>query len=718
MSATDKIRRELLGEFQQCSKERLERVAIAWVALENEPAKAGERGALIMRELHTLKGEAKLMGFGTLSSLAHRFEDLIVSLERVAYRRASEFGDLALRAVDLLNLLALTDSTATSSPAVEELEGKLAAASAQLVTSTHPTVIATAPPPVQDLPRAGAPEPLTRDAFVRVDVATAHRLAEEASEIVLAHARYRHAAANLRASIEDLGSVAYALNRLRLPVPGPLGAIHERLTQLVDQLADDVHQGDLIARTLELDARRLRLVPIAPLFRNQARAVRELARDLGKRATLQIIDGGIAVDREVVERLGAPLVHLLRNALDHGLETPAARAAAGKPESGTITLTAERSGNEVLVIVEDDGAGVDLAAVRARAVARGIIDAKAELAEAELLGLLFAAGFSTREATTETSGRGVGLDVVKCQAESLGGAVRISSEHGRGTRFELRVPISVALSRALIVEENGRRFAIPHTAVDAVIGVDAGAIELIHTRRHIAYRGARIPIVELATALQLQATSVSTTTDLRALVIRHEEQRVAILVDAWHGDAEVVVKPLDALASSRAVIGACTLESGQVALVLSPAELVTKALGESPRVRAAAHVQQQREERRILLVEDSAITRTMVAQLLRMLGYNVAEAEDGARALRVLEDFNAEAVITDVEMPEIDGIELIKRLRADARWRSLPVIVLSTRGSNSDKQRAVIAGADAYLVKTEFSESALRDVLARHLAKG
>ena len=312
---------------------------------------------------------------------------------------------------------------------------------------------------------------------------------------------------------------------------------------------------------------------------------------------------------------------------------------------------------------------------------------------------------------------GVGLDVVKSQVESLGGSVRMASRRGRGTRFELRVPVSVALTRALIVADNGKLFAIPHAAVEAVIGVDANEVETIHTRRHLRFRNRWIPVVELAAALALPATSV-VSSDLRALVVRHEDQCVALLVDAWRGDTEVVIKPLGALAASRVAIGACTIDGGDVALVLSPAELVARSLGEVPRIRLAAHASARPAEQRVLLVEDSAITRTMIAQLLRMFGYQVAEAEDGMRALHALEEFSADVVITDVEMPQLDGIELIRRLRAEARWSEIPVIVLSTRGSADDKQRAVSAGADAYLVKTEFSESALREVLARHVERG
>ncbi|MDX2089741.1 MAG: response regulator [Kofleriaceae bacterium] len=704
MNVTEEIRRELLGEFRQAARERLERIGAAWVALESEgTASRKEHSVLILRELHTLKGEAKLMGYATVSQLAHNLEDLMVALERGAWRRAPAVGDLVLKSVDALG--AMVQLSAEEATARTDLETRL----------TTATKEATQTPVEQPAPAAGAPEPIGRDAFVRVDIATAQHLAEEASEAVVIQARYQHALTQLRMCSEELGAVMRARGRESLvPI---LGSVHAQLVQIIERLAEDIHAGETAVRTLELDARRLRLTSLAPLFRSHMRAVRELARDLGKQATLHIDDAGIAVDRQVVERLGAPLLHLLRNSVDHGLESPAARRAAGKPETGRINLTAERAGSDVVVAIEDDGGGVDVEAVRLRGIELGMLASGAVLDDRDVLGLLFTPGFSTRKRATETSGRGVGLDVVKTQIESLGGSVRMSTQRGQGTRFELRVPIDVALTRALIVVENGQAFAIPHLAVEAVLGVDGETIETIHTRRHIRHRDAWIPVVELAAALSLPAVAVSAEA-MRAVVVRHEEHSVALLVDAWRGDAEVVIKPLGELATTRYAIGACTIAGGEVALVLSPSELVARALGEVPRIRLAERTSRKAAEQKVLLVEDSAITRTMIAQLLRMLGYHVGEAEDGARALRTLEEFTPDVVITDVEMPQMDGIELIRRLRADQRWRGLPVVVLSTRGSTEDKQRAVAVGADAYLVKTEFSETALRDVLARHLGKG
>ncbi len=348
MNVTELVRRELLGEFRQSARERLDRISATWITLESDDGKRTEHGTVLLRELHTLKGEAKLMGYGQVSQLVHQLEDLVVTIDRAGFHRANEVGDLVLRTVDALGEQIARTPEEAGGVATAALEARLAAAKEQLGAAA----------PERPAPPAGAPEPASTEAFVRVDIATAHHLAEEASEAVIAQARYRHGIGNLRRAMDELAAFVERVPRIG-GLPG-LAAIHGRLAETVERLTDDVYEGDSTIRALELDSRRLRMVPLAPLFRTHMRAVRTLAQELGKKASLHTDDGGIAVDRQVVERLGAPLLHLLRNCVDHGLELPASRREHDKPETGRITVSAERAGGEVVVIVEDDGAGVDL----------------------------------------------------------------------------------------------------------------------------------------------------------------------------------------------------------------------------------------------------------------------------------------------------------------------------------------------------------------------
>ena len=675
MNPADRARQELLAEFQRTAADRIERIDAAWVALEGGQAAVGDE---LLRELHTLKGEARLMGFSEAALLLHAMEDLVLSARGKPAR--AEVGNALLAASDAVATLCRGGRAVDTAGLIGSLEG----------LSKHAEDSA-APQPIAP-PSAARPAEAPASDFARVDAQLAARLADGTGEAVLAHSRYAHLCVRLRET---------------------LGAMPPEVAALLDRLGDEIYDGAVAARELELAARTLRLVPLAPVLRRYVRAVRDLATQLGKPARAVVGDTDVAVDRRVVDALAEPLIHLVRNAIDHGLEAAAVRARAGKPAEGRIAISCERKAGGVVVVVEDDGGGVDLARVRQRGEALGM--ASRSISDAEAMALLFAPGFSTREHASETSGRGVGLDVVKRRIEALGGSVRISSVAGRGTRFELHMPISLALTRALVIESGGLLCAIPQAAVDGVLTVRAKDIEAVHTRRTILFRGERIALAELAAALEL--SSRPAVDPIHVVVVASEEQRVALEVDGWRGDAEILIRSLgDVIGRSDLASGACVLEGGELALVLNPARLTARALGEIPLVRRAAELEARRKRTQtILLAEDSAITRAMVARLLRMLGFDVCEAADGAEALRTLQTQDVDLLLTDVEMPNLDGIELITRVRALDHGRRLPIIVLSTRGSAEDKQRAMRAGADGYLVKTEFSEGVLRDALARQL---
>jgi chemotaxis protein histidine kinase CheA/ActR/RegA family two-component response regulator len=681
MNPSDRAQKELLEEFQRTAAERIERIDAAWVAMESGSS-APSVSEDLLRELHTLKGEARLMGFSEASLLLHAMEELVLSVR--GKPAGAEIGNA---------LLAASDAVATLCRGAAAVD--IAGLTSSLERLTKPSEGSAAAVSVAPLPaRPAEPSVSSREDFVRIEAALAARLADATGEAVLAHSRYAHLCVRLRDALGDVAPEAAAL---------------------LDRLGDELYSGSVAARELELSARTLRLVPLPPILRRYVRAVRDLSGELGKPARTAVSDADVAVDRRVVDALAEPLLHLVRNAVDHGLEPAAERARAGKPTEGRIALSCERRDGGVVVVVEDDGGGVDLDRVRRRGDTLGLVAAGRTLSDAEAMALLFAAGFSTRERASQTSGRGVGLDIVKRRIEALGGSVRVSSTRGRGTRFELHVPISLALTRALVIETGGLLCAIPQAAVEGVLTVRGADLEVVHQSRTLSFRGERVALAELSAALELPAGPARDS--IAAVVVRSEEQHVALAVDNWRGDAEILIRSLGELLShSDLASGACVLEGGELALVLNPARLVARALGEIPLVRRAAELDAQKSRTKsILLAEDSAITRAMVARLLRMLGYDVREAADGAQALRALEVQDVDLLLTDVEMPNVDGIELIRRVRAQDKLRRLPIIVLSTRGSAEDKQRALRAGADAYLVKTEFSEQVLRDALARQL---
>ncbi len=491
---------------------------------------------------------------------------------------------------------------------------------------------------------------------------------------------------------------------------------HKTTSQMratLDALVEEAEQRVDLTHRLEHRLRRLRMVPIRDLFARYVRTVRDLAQSQGKEVRTVLRDQGSRIDRQSLERLYEPLLHLVRNSVDHGIEDPKARVIAGKPPSGTIYLGAEHMGSFLRITVEDDGAGVDPERVRSAIVDQGMVEpaVAAAMGTEELLGTLFVAGFTTRSTTSELSGRGYGLDIVKWEIERLGGSVGISSALGRGTRIELRTPFSASATRVVRFRIRDSGFALPVSAVGSVLELAGRSTSEELGRKLVRIDDEWVPMVAAERAVF--GGSVSEPSHGFLILVHYSEIRVALVVSEPPAHAEVVIKPLgDVLDSVRLVTGAGILERDEIALILNPGELVSRAYG--TRV-ALAEPTTTKGPQRVLLVEDSAITRRMVAQILRSFGYQVLEAGNGLQGLDVALNTPIDLLLTDLDMPEMDGITMIKKVRAETRLEALPIVVLSTRGSEEDKRLASAAGADAYLTKNSFSEARLREILERQL---
>lgn len=716
---------ELREEFQCSAKEALRKLNLTWIELEKAPDNE-EVANDLLRRLHSLKGESKMLGFEHVSRVAHHTETLVITARKCGGNAISLVGDTVLAAVDAMELLVDVDAAApppvdvasllrqidktaaeinTGSSGAGASPGANAGASAEASAGASP---GASPGLASKLPHADA------DDYLHIKFATVNELAEASSELLLAQARFEH----LLHSLQHLDA---DLEGYHPRDPERFAPLKSRFGELVRALEDNTHENGLRARAYELQARQFRLVPIRPMLQKYIRAVRDLSSALHKKVELVINDRDIIIDKQVVERLAEPLLHLVRNAVDHGIESPNAREAARKPAQATLTISAEQGGGQVVLTVADDGAGVDTIKVRQRAMEVGMLgpEAAAALSEDAALALLFVSGFSTRDKVSETSGRGVGLDVVRKEVEAVGGTVRIRTVRGKGTTFELRVPVSVLMTRMLLIDCAGVQLALPSIATLGAQTRSATPLEHVDNRECVRFRGEPVPIVDLSSLIGCAAED-DTTSDLPLVLVQHEEKRVALSVSAWRGEGEFLVKPLDAFFSRvKMFSGACVLPDGGVALALNPAEVVLSALAAAPRLRDAYLQQRQRPRRpRIVLAEDSAITRSMLARILSSFGYDVREAENGRRAIEIFDAEGCELMLTDIEMPEMDGVELVRAVRSRAEGKRLPVIVLSGKGSDDDKRRAAEAGADAYLVKAEFSESSLRTTIASRLGRG
>jgi two-component system chemotaxis sensor kinase CheA/two-component system sensor histidine kinase and response regulator WspE len=425
-----------------------------------------------------------------------------------------------------------------------------------------------------------------------------------------------------------------------------------------------------------------------------------------------VVRGGeTGVDKSILLSLNDPMVHLLRNAIDHALEAPEAREAAGKPRAGRVVISARTEGDLLAVTVEDDGRGIDPERIRRRALEKGIVTEAqvAGLSSRALTDLIFTPGFTTREDVGELSGRGVGLDVVRRKVTELGGSVVVESRPGEGSRFTLRMPQSLSLMKVLLVRVDEDVYGIPAVDVESVGRLEPAAVTEVAGVRCVRHRERLVPVVALGPLLSLNGGPRARRPTVAFL--SHGADAAALVVDGLHGEREVAVKSCGAfLKGLRFVSGAAALEDGRVALLLSTPDLVQA----SRRAQgSAAGGARDRRRLRVLLVDDSAIARETEAALLRSLGHEVEEACDGEDGWRRLEAGDHDLLLTDVQMPELDGVDLTRRVKASPRLGRLPVVILSSLSAPEEQRRGLDAGADAYLVKGELDAELLAGTVER-----
>ena len=693
MGPREERRAALIAKFVDLGGERLANITALWLGLERAPGDE-EASAELLRELHTLKGEAKTVGYPQLSELAHRLETVVIDARDRGYRVPPATSDAVLGTIDVLGALL----RANPGEAPIEVAGVIARLDG--LTTLDPQEQVPLPAPSAEAP-APAKEPgqFGRELSVRVLASRISRISDVAGELLVEQGRIalgvRRALADLDQVAEGLGAGAAGLSGVRAVLAG---------------LDETTYQLGLNVNELEQTVRELRLVPVSTLLMPYSRMVRDLSRDQGKDAVLEVIGGEVEADKRVLEVLDEPLLHLLRNSIDHGLELPELRIASGKPAQGKLRVEVRYVGGALGMSVSDDGAGLDPVQLRARAVQRGFLTeaVASQLTDPQALDLIFLAGFSTRDQASALSGRGVGMDVVRRRVEQLGGRVRIESEKGVGLKIDIVAPISVSLTRALLLEVDGFKVALPSASIESIRTV----AELRTTSSH---EGSVLWVEdEPLSVASLDSLLLGRTRGAKplAMVVRNGARRFAVLIDKLGREANLLVRPLGPpLTGHRLVTGAAVLDSGEIALALDVSELllrhqgVASSAGRRPRARAA----------KVLVVDDSFIFLSTITDMVKALGHEVAVARNGAEALTVLADYPAALVVTDLQMPKLDGFGLIAALRKDARWASVPIVVMSTLGAAQDKQRAAEAGADAYIVKSDLSLAQVEEALGRFL---
>ena len=465
------------------------------------------------------------------------------------------------------------------------------------------------------------------------------------------------------------------------------------------------------------------MLPLALVLNTLPRAVRDLSRHFGKKVTFAVKGEQTTIDKRILEQIGDPLTHLLRNALDHGLETPDGRRNAGKPEVGTVRLEVKQEGAKVLVILEDDGRGIDSEILKKAALEKGLVDEKevAGWTEAQLLELVFLPGLSTSGLVTDISGRGVGLDVVRANVERLKGQVEVASELGKGTTFTISLPLTLATVHALMVRCAGEVLAVPTFSVAKTFQVPLKEIKSIQGRQAVVHQDEILPVRSLAASLGWKGRNGGPLREGKALIVilQAGERKVGFLVEDILGELEVVSKDLGShLKKVDYVAGATILGSGEVAVILDVPQLLWRGHAEAYTKNGVTEEEVSSTlGKLILVVEDQVFTRQMEKSILEGAGYRVVTAENGVDALNRLGQQDFDLVLTDILMPKMDGFALTRKIRSNKKTKSLPVVVMTSMESEEDKRRGLEAGANAYLIKSSFDQKHLIETIETLLGK-
>lgn len=496
-----------------------------------------------------------------------------------------------------------------------------------------------------------------------------------------------------------------------------LKSLEGRLQTLAKRAAQDHRQlGGMVDNLLD-DAKRLLMMPFATLLVLFPKLVRDLARDQAKEIELVLEGGDVEIDKRILEEMKDPLIHIVRNCIDHGIESPAERSAAGKPATATVRIeVAQRGGSEVEILIADDGRGIDAAKVRASAVRHAHLTTEeaATLTDQEAIYLIFQSEVSTSPIITELSGRGLGMAIVREKVDKLGGRVTVETILGRGTVFRILLPLTLATFRAILVEAGGQTFAIPTAQVERVMRVHEEEIKTMENRANVLLDGRPVALVALHTILGLPAGPPNDSIFRRVVVLEQGDRCISFEVDAIEDEIELLVKSLGSiLVRVRNVAGATVLGSGQIVPILNPGDLVKSAVRAPSAAGPWSEPGEEVRRRTVLVAEDSITSRMLLKNILEAAGYIVRTAVDGMDALTAFKSEDFDIVISDVDMPRMNGFDLTANIRHDNRRPDVPVVLVTSREAREDRERGIDVGANAYVVKSSFDQGNLLEVMRR-----
>lgn len=739
------LRQKLLAAFQTEYREHLERIRAilnTWELPEGMPESPGLDEAF--RRAHSLKGAARAVDLPSVEHLAHRLETLLAQVRDGALAVTPPTLHIIRQALDTIEDLVEAFMAGDSLPSTDEvltalnriIEGEaLLPANPSAVTHVPGNAPKTGQPPAKNEPHKPADT-------LRLNTATLDDLLRTAGQFQTENLRQEM----ISTEIAQLAQVMADLHKYSQRLDSITGASIRKLAEMpqLSRLASYLETMDHriqllnkraaaitrmqkrsnwtihhLSTRLQEDVRRARMVPAESIFGGFRKLVRDLARDEGKEIDVKITGLDVQADRLVLQSLKDPIMHLLRNAVNHGIEPPAERQRKGKKTMGQINLHIESAGNRLNIIMKDDGRGIDIKKVREVAVQQNLISGPlAEKApEDELLSLIFKPGFSTTGTVSHISGRGIGLSVVHEAILKLQGTIEVISGETPGTCFLISVPLSIATHPILLVECRGNRFGWPCHTIEQLVYVAIKNIKTIEGKPVIYHRNKPVPLCTLGQLLKMDEATLSVAEQkIPALIVKSAQKHLAIVVESFIDVRHDLIVDLDQpLSRLKHLSGGILLEDGTVALVLNPAELIKNLRRREMLHLKTAEQTPAEKPPTIMVVDDSFTTRTLEKSILEAHGYRVMIAVDGLEALEKLNQEPVELVISDIEMPRMDGFELLQNMKNNQRLAQIPVVLVTSIESSPDKERGLSLGADAYIIKKRFDQKELLETIEQIL---